>query len=115
MKPPSQCTIARYTAQFGCSGIAILAWQGWWWPGILVLVALSGLLEAGMRAYAGRAAHTEAVQQTRIRNLPSNCPSCGGPLSPSAVTWVDDVTALCPYCKATIKVLNAATPTPAKP
>jgi len=27
-------------------GLAILAWQGWWWPGILVLVAISGLTQA---------------------------------------------------------------------
>ncbi len=26
-------------------GLAIIAWQGWWWPGILVLVALSMILE----------------------------------------------------------------------
>ena len=23
-------------------GLAILAWQDWWWPGILILVAISG-------------------------------------------------------------------------
>ena len=27
-------------------GLAILAWKGWWWPGILVLVALSAILQA---------------------------------------------------------------------
>ena len=27
-------------------GLAVIAWQGWWWPGILVLVAISMILEA---------------------------------------------------------------------
>jgi hypothetical protein len=27
-------------------GLAILFWKGWWWPGILVLVAISAVLEA---------------------------------------------------------------------
>lgn len=96
-------------------GLAILAWRGWWWPGILVLVAISGLIEAGLRVYAGRAAHTEAVQEVRVRNLPKNCPNCGGPLSPSTVNWANEVTALCPYCGTSIKVLDAVTPGPAKP
>ena len=30
-------------------GLAILFWKGWWWPGILVLVAISGLFEAFVR------------------------------------------------------------------
>lgn len=91
-------------------GIAILAWQGWWWPGILVLAAISGLVEAGLRLYTDRARHTEAVQAARIRNLPEHCPNCGGPLSPDSVIWADDVTAICPYCKASIKTTGATTP-----
>jgi hypothetical protein len=74
-----------------------------------VLVAISGLVEAGLRMLADRSAHTEAVQATRVHNLPEHCPNCGGPLSPDSVTWANDLTALCPYCKAAIKVTGATT------
>jgi hypothetical protein len=30
-------------------GLAILFWKGWWWPGILILVAISVILEAVLR------------------------------------------------------------------
>jgi hypothetical protein len=32
-------------------GLAILGWQNWWWPGILVLVAISGLVQGGIQMY----------------------------------------------------------------
>lgn len=96
-------------------GLAIIAWQGWWWPGILVLVAISVLVEAGLRMLADRTAHTETVHTTRVRNLPEHCPNCGGPLSPDSVTWANDVTAICPYCRAAIKVTGATTAGTAKP
>jgi hypothetical protein len=31
-------------------GLAILFWKGWWWPGILVLIAISGVVEAVFRS-----------------------------------------------------------------
>ena len=30
--------------------------------------------------------------------LPTHCPSCGAPLRPDEVEWMDDVTAECGYC-----------------
>jgi hypothetical protein len=30
--------------------------------------------------------------------LPTHCPSCGAPLRPNEVEWLDDVTAECGYC-----------------
>src|SRR5271169_6906309 len=36
-------------------GLAVLAWQGWWWPGILVLVGLSLVLEAAIMQFAPEA------------------------------------------------------------
>lgn len=41
----------------------------------------------------------EAGAETEVvRLLPTNCPSCGGPLLPQEVEWMDAYTAECPYC-----------------
>jgi hypothetical protein len=91
-------------------GLAILAWQNWWWPGILVLIAISGLAQALMQGYASRNKREifqqeEAFQldQERAAWLPSVCPNCGGPISVSTAHWTGDHTADCPYCKANLK------------
>ena len=36
-------------------GLAILAWREWWWPGILVLVAISMVIEAVLMQYVPQA------------------------------------------------------------
>lgn len=79
-------------------GIAILAWQGWWWPGILVLVAISSLAEAGLRFYVSRTEQEQAQQQERVHSLPATCPNCGSPLSADSVRWNESGDPLCPYC-----------------
>jgi hypothetical protein len=91
-------------------GLAILAWQGWWWPGILVLVAISGLAEALMQGYSSRTKQEMAqkeevaqLDQERATWLPSVCPNCGGPISVSTVRWTGNYTADCPYCKGNLK------------
>ena len=91
-------------------GLAILAWQDWWWPGILVLVALSGLTQAAIRTFISRGvdAKQQAVEATQLAReqaewLPDVCPNCGGPLSVSSVHWTSLSTADCPYCKANLK------------
>jgi hypothetical protein len=33
-----------------------------------------------------------------VRVLPTNCPSCGGPLILKEIEWLDEITAECPYC-----------------
>lgn len=88
-------------------GIAILAWKGWWWPGILVLVALSGLFEAAARTYLKRQESAivqtqQAVQQAqqRAEKLPAVCPQCGGPIGVDTVKWISENSAICPYCSA---------------
>jgi len=90
-------------------GLAILAWQGWWWPGILVLVAISGLTEAAMRQVVSRRAEALAsrqradeLDQARTALVPGVCPSCGSPLTPEAVVWTSSRTATCPYCKRVV-------------
>ncbi len=91
-------------------GLAILFWKGWWWPGILVLVAISGLVEAGIRLYLAdqgkaeqQAAQVDSLAKERGAWLPSICPNCGAPLSVSTVHWTGPATADCPYCKANLK------------
>ena len=42
---------------------------------------------------------TFAVEpETKRPILPTHCPSCGAPLRPNEVEWLDDVTAECGYC-----------------
>jgi len=53
-------------------GLAVLAWQDWWWPGILILLALSGLLEAFLKRYAPQAYEEE--QQPTPEPQPSSPP-----------------------------------------
>ena len=91
-------------------GLAILAWQDWWWPGILVLLAISGLVQAGIQMYLSKQSETHQVisaeqdlAKERGEWLPSVCPACGAPLSVSTVHWTGPATADCPYCKANIK------------
>jgi hypothetical protein len=93
-------------------GIAILAWQGWWWPGILILVAISGVTQmimrrqvdkeeeaVLMRASAERAKQEEhSLRASRAETLPARCPACGAPLSATTVNWRSPTTATCPYC-----------------
>ena len=101
-------------------GLAILAWQGWWWPGILVLVAISGLTQALIRrqvdkeeAAAAAKAKAQAQQESeaarRIKAaslLPPVCPSCGAPVTPENVHWSGPDKASCAYCDATLPLVE---------
>jgi hypothetical protein len=91
-------------------GLAILAWQDWWWPGILVLVAISGLVQAGIQMVLSNQSKAQQdlsvakdLAKERAEWLPSICPTCGAPLSVSTVHWTGPATADCPYCKANLK------------
>ncbi|MEZ4766833.1 MAG: hypothetical protein R2844_00190 [Caldilineales bacterium] len=91
-------------------GLAVLFWQGWMWPGILVLVAISGVSQGLMRWYVDRqreqqqaAQRTQAAMEARKDWLPSKCPNCGGPLSVETVTWTGPSTADCPYCSTNLR------------
>ncbi|PWH19286.1 MAG: hypothetical protein DDG59_03845 [Anaerolineae bacterium] len=98
-------------------GIAILAWQNWWWPGILVLVALSSILEAILMQKVPEAFEVPSQPQPQadqtapaspaepplpspypLHRLPSECPQCGAPLRPQALVWDTPNAAHCPYC-----------------
>jgi len=100
----------RIQGAFWLIGLAILAWQDWWWPGILVLVAFSGLLQGGLQLYLSSKKREEeqAIQEKKAVDeratwLPSVCPKCGGPISVATVRWTGTQTADCPYCSANLK------------
>ena len=96
-------------------GLAILAWKGWWWPGILVLIAISIITEALLMQFAPHAfeqdkqtpapslvpspvASAPPAQSHRLDLLPSTCPACGGPIRGHEVKWTGAQSANCPYC-----------------
>jgi hypothetical protein len=108
-------------------GLAILAWKGWWWPGILVLIAISSIAESLIRQYAPDA--TEKAEQSPVppfppmppvppvispavqtvspsehhpELLPTNCPKCGGPTRGHEVRWTGPQLADCSYCGANL-------------
>jgi hypothetical protein len=91
-------------------GLAILAWSGWWWPGILVLAGISGLVQGGIQIYLSNQSKVQQdlslekdLAKERAEWLPSICPNCGAPLSVSTVRWTGPATADCPYCKANLE------------
>lgn len=93
-------------------GMAVLFWTGWWWPGMLILVAVSGLIQAGISAYvSSQEAKKEQLRRAQIQRstaearLPEQCPNCGGPLNAKSVTWTSPNTATCPYCSRPVKAL----------
>jgi len=103
-------------------GLAILAWQGWWWPGILVLVAISMVIEAILMQVAPQAfekvdqpqsprmqpeppapsATTSQAPGQPLERLPSVCSRCGGPIRGHEVKWTGPQSANCPYCGANL-------------
>lgn len=89
-------------------GIAVLAITGWWWPGILILVALSGLTQAVIAARVPHAAVPEWQTQIQTDWLPAKCPQCSAPLSASTVKWTSPTTADCPYCGANLSAQGKA-------
>lgn len=101
-------------------GLAILFWQGWWWPGILVLVAVSGVAEALIRQYAPDAVEkpvaapavpaagpAAAPPEHRLELLPTTCPSCGGPIRGHEVKWTGPQSADCPFCGVNLPMKKA--------
>jgi len=103
-------------------GLAILAWKGWWFPGILVLVALSLVIEALLMQFAPQAFEeggmaipspapepepVSPVVEHRAELLPSTCPKCGGPIRGHEVKWTGVQSADCPYCGVNLPMRDA--------
>jgi cytoskeletal protein RodZ len=100
-------------------GLAILFWKGWWWPGILVLLAISGITESLIRQYvsdavekteqpaphvpvASPATPATSPSEHRLEFLQTTCPNCGGPIRGHEVKWTGPQSADCPYCGANL-------------
>jgi hypothetical protein len=103
-------------------GLYLLATRNWWWPGILVLLAISAIYEALLRQFVPGAYVEEktaptsqgtlpipsatplplykpaTVQEHRIDLLPQVCPSCNAPIRGHEVKWTGVQSANCPYC-----------------
>ena len=88
-------------------GLAFLFWRGWIFPGILVLIAISGLTQAAILYYVKQQEETVALTQVREVTLPETCPNCGGPVTAATVKWTGRTTAVCPFCGSTIKAREA--------
>jgi len=100
----------KVQSAFWLLGLAFLFWYGDFFPGILVLVALSAIFQAVLMVYVKRQETTQTQQAVRERFLPEHCPNCGGPISPATVSWRGPQTAVCPYCASTIKATSSAEP-----
>jgi len=112
----------RFHAVIWLLGLAILMWTGRWWPGLLVLVVISILLEGAINRRRGgefedlRPPETGVepnevvtpqppvesfpipVERHHAEWLPIYCPQCGAPTRAAEVRWTGDASAACPYC-----------------
>jgi len=103
-------------------GLAYIALYGRWWPGILILIGISLILEAILMQYKPEAfeqperppfapapaappsystpAPTPAapVREHRLELLPLACPHCGAPVRHNDIKWTGPQSAECTYC-----------------
>jgi hypothetical protein len=112
------------------AGIYILASHDWWWPGILVLVAISAVYEGFLQRLTPGAfveetpveapKPTEAIrtspptvmapeptQEHRLELLPQVCPNCNAPIRGHEVKWTGAQSANCPYCGTNLPMVKA--------
>jgi DNA-directed RNA polymerase subunit RPC12/RpoP len=104
-------------------GLVVIALTDSWWPGILILVIISVLLDSAMKRgdkdETGEELPEPMVEKKpdetpsppprvetaappvgthRADWLPLNCPKCGAPTRAAEVRWTGDSSAACPYC-----------------
>ena len=92
-------------------GIAILAWQGWWWPGILVLVAISALVQGYaeiMQRREKEALKAAKLEKDQVVSLPDICSNCGSPVDSAKVKWTTPTSATCSFCGSALKTSTRA-------
>ncbi len=108
----------RLHGAFWLVGLAILFYTGRFWPGILVLVALSMVLEGVLLAFQPKSSQPEQIpaapqqpapaapvpqpQIHRAELLPTVCPKCGAPVRGQEVKWTGPQSADCSYCGANL-------------
>jgi hypothetical protein len=110
-------------------GLYILGSNNWWWPGILILMAISAIYEGLLQRFLPNAyeeqATVEAVKTESIPSqpaqdiapptppehhidlLPQVCPSCNGPIRGHEVKWTGPQSANCPYCGTNLPMNKA--------
>ncbi len=111
-------------------GLAILAIKGWWWPGILFLIAFSAIVQAAIQlavpeaveevqpeaenggsqetAYPSiQAAPASKPAEHPLERLPGECPRCSAPIRGGDVRWTGPFSADCPYCGANLPLKTA--------
>ena len=92
-------------------GIAVLAWQGWWWPGILVLVAISGLVQGYAEIMERREKEERKAAKAskdQVVSLPKTCNNCGSPVDKENVNWTNSTSASCSFCGTVLKTSSIA-------
>ena len=65
------------------------------------LLTAAAEIETWLRSVMPSAVAME--RPTKPPALPTHCPSCGAPLRPEDVEWLDDVTAECAYCGSPVR------------
>lgn len=102
-------------------GLAILAIKGWWWPGILILAAISIIYETVLSSIfpstqvEAESSTTDPVTTPQpvekiatqapthpTELLPTNCPRCGAPTRGHEVRWTGSQAADCGFCGANL-------------
>ncbi len=107
-----------------------------WWPGILVLIAISAAYEAILRILVPQAFIEEqpspstnmgqstvdpvppstpvatpppapTIQEHRLDLLPQVCPNCNAPIRGHEVKWTGPQSANCPYCGTNLPMSKA--------
>lgn len=96
-------------------GLAILFYTGSFWPGILILVGVSGLVTAGLRVifpdlpiddpssphdddrHGEQRSPSEPPSPARPA-LPATCRHCSAVVNPAGVDWSDAHHPRCEYC-----------------
>jgi hypothetical protein len=118
-------------------GIALMISYNWWWPGILIVVAISGIFEAFLQRYApeayveensseasasaqpftgsipaGSAIHpagpSTSLPEHRLELLPAVCPNCSAPIRAHEIKWTGPQSANCPYCGSNLPMQASA-------
>jgi hypothetical protein len=110
-------------------GLYILFTRGSFFPGILVLLAISAIYEGVLQRFVPDAYEEQspvengiatsvptgpdlkmaqpAPLEHRIDLLPQVCPNCNGPIRGSEVKWTGPQTADCPYCGTNLPMSKA--------